>query len=200
MASKAFLFALISFISFSSSILAEFVKVSVKGVTTIAETDNDFICATLDWWPSDKCDYGQCPWGKAGLLNLVYFSSSSSHCSSCFLTDHGGCSVFLNRICRTLSCLKQSRVSSFLFLIFMFGSLIKFVGFAYFCLIFQSSILWESELEGHYKIKSFIKLGPQWKSALRWRNKTMVCSDSAKVVSTWKDGMNLATCSTKPRK
>ncbi|XP_022957360.1 heparanase-like protein 1 [Cucurbita moschata] len=69
MASKAFLFAL-CFISFSSSILAEFVKVSVKGVTTIAETDNDFICATLDWWPSDKCDYGQCPWGKAGLLNL----------------------------------------------------------------------------------------------------------------------------------
>ncbi|XAR65251.1 Beta-glucuronidase [Bertholletia excelsa] len=30
----------------------------------------NFICATLDWWPTNKCDYNQCPWGKAGLLNL----------------------------------------------------------------------------------------------------------------------------------
>ncbi|XP_071937503.1 uncharacterized protein [Coffea arabica] len=49
---------------------AEQVKVKVKGVTSIAKTDGNFICATLDWWPEDKCDYNQCPWGKAGILNL----------------------------------------------------------------------------------------------------------------------------------
>ncbi|KAJ1389828.1 Glycoside hydrolase, family 79 [Sesbania bispinosa] len=49
---------------------AEDVKVTVKGVTTIAKTDENFICATLDWWPSNKCDYDQCPWAQAGILNL----------------------------------------------------------------------------------------------------------------------------------
>ncbi|QHO36367.1 hypothetical protein HN51_029688 [Arachis hypogaea] len=53
--------------SFSSS---EDVKLKVKGITNIATTDENFICATLDWWPSNKCDYNQCPWGKAGILNL----------------------------------------------------------------------------------------------------------------------------------
>ncbi|KAA8532949.1 hypothetical protein F0562_032934 [Nyssa sinensis] len=54
----------------SSISLADEVQVTVKGVTSIAKTDDNFICATLDWWPSNKCDYNQCPWGKAGLLNL----------------------------------------------------------------------------------------------------------------------------------
>ncbi|TYJ16957.1 hypothetical protein E1A91_A09G017300v1, partial [Gossypium mustelinum] len=38
--------------------------------TSIGETDDNFVCATLDWWPIEKCNYNQCPWGKAGLLNL----------------------------------------------------------------------------------------------------------------------------------
>lgn len=50
--------------------MAEDVKVSVKSVTSIAKTDDNFICATLDYWPINKCDYNQCPWGKAGLFNL----------------------------------------------------------------------------------------------------------------------------------
>ncbi|KAL2621503.1 hypothetical protein R1flu_001708 [Riccia fluitans] len=29
-----------------------------------------FMCATLDWWPPSKCDYGPCPWGQAGILDL----------------------------------------------------------------------------------------------------------------------------------
>ncbi|KAL1320518.1 hypothetical protein AAHE18_14G061500 [Arachis hypogaea] len=60
--------------SFSSS---EDVKLKVKGVTNIATTDENFICATLDWWPSNKCDYNQCPWGKAGILNLKILND---HC------------------------------------------------------------------------------------------------------------------------
>ncbi|KAL3840735.1 hypothetical protein ACJIZ3_025326 [Penstemon smallii] len=44
--------------------------VYIDGRSPIAKTDNDFICATLDWWPPDKCDFGNCSWGKASLLNL----------------------------------------------------------------------------------------------------------------------------------
>ncbi|KAG4128326.1 hypothetical protein ERO13_D09G014500v2, partial [Gossypium hirsutum] len=40
------------------------------GATPIAETDDNFVCATLDLWPTEKCNYNQCPWGKAGILNL----------------------------------------------------------------------------------------------------------------------------------
>ncbi|GAB4829071.1 hypothetical protein Ancab_018733 [Ancistrocladus abbreviatus] len=53
-----------------ASVAAEDVEVTIRGTTSIATTDDNFVCATLDWWPSDKCDYGQCPWGKAGILNL----------------------------------------------------------------------------------------------------------------------------------
>ncbi|XP_064958196.1 heparanase-like protein 1 [Musa acuminata AAA Group] len=44
--------------------------VSIKAVTTIAKTDDNFVCATMDWWPPDKCNYGMCPWGNASILNL----------------------------------------------------------------------------------------------------------------------------------
>ncbi|KZV54845.1 hypothetical protein F511_39803 [Dorcoceras hygrometricum] len=49
---------------------AETVELTVNGVNSIAKTDDDFICATLDWWPDTKCDFNQCPWGKAGVLLL----------------------------------------------------------------------------------------------------------------------------------
>ncbi|MQL83093.1 hypothetical protein Taro_015585 [Colocasia esculenta] len=44
--------------------------VIVRGNVIAAETDENFICATLDWWPPDKCNYNQCPWGNASVLNL----------------------------------------------------------------------------------------------------------------------------------
>jgi heparanase 1 len=45
--------------------------VTVDARRAVAATGEDFVCATLDWWPPDKCDYGTCAWGRAGLLNLV---------------------------------------------------------------------------------------------------------------------------------
>ncbi|CAD6340054.1 unnamed protein product [Miscanthus lutarioriparius] len=43
---------------------------TVHARRAVAATGEDFVCATLDWWPPDKCDYGTCAWGRAGLLNL----------------------------------------------------------------------------------------------------------------------------------
>lgn len=45
--------------------------VFVNGTAPIGRVDDDFVCATIDWWPPQKCDYGTCSWGKASLLNLV---------------------------------------------------------------------------------------------------------------------------------
>ncbi|KAF5179913.1 Heparanase-like protein, partial [Thalictrum thalictroides] len=42
----------------------------VKSAAKIAETDDQFICATLDWWPSDKCNYNDCPWGNSTVPYL----------------------------------------------------------------------------------------------------------------------------------
>ncbi|KAK7330314.1 hypothetical protein VNO77_24504 [Canavalia gladiata] len=45
-------------------------SILVGGAQAIAETDDNFICATIDWWPHDKCDYNYCPWGNSSVLNL----------------------------------------------------------------------------------------------------------------------------------
>ncbi|KAL8161463.1 hypothetical protein V2J09_012952 [Rumex salicifolius] len=65
-----FLFSCFSIFCSANNNNAVNVKVTVRGAVVIASTDDNFICATLDWWPEDKCDFGQCPWGKAGILNL----------------------------------------------------------------------------------------------------------------------------------
>lgn len=46
-------------------------SIEVNGVQGIAENDDTFICATIDWWPQEKCDYNYCPWGSSSVLNLV---------------------------------------------------------------------------------------------------------------------------------
>lgn len=48
-------------------------SVIIDGTSVIGNIDDDFVCATLDWWPPEKCDYGRCSWGLASLLNLVFF-------------------------------------------------------------------------------------------------------------------------------
>nr|GMC58587.1 heparanase-like protein 3 [Ipomoea batatas] len=64
-------FVLILSLSFSFG-YSEVVEgtVFINGKSAIGKTDSDFICATLDWWPFDKCDYGTCSWDHASLLNL----------------------------------------------------------------------------------------------------------------------------------
>ncbi|KAK1429643.1 hypothetical protein QVD17_11857 [Tagetes erecta] len=44
--------------------------VYVNGTSLIGFVDEDYICATLDWWPPQKCDYGTCSWGASSILNL----------------------------------------------------------------------------------------------------------------------------------
>ncbi|KAF3453060.1 hypothetical protein FNV43_RR03493 [Rhamnella rubrinervis] len=44
--------------------------VFIDGKAAIGKIDEDSVCATLDWWPPEKCDYGTCSWGRASLLNL----------------------------------------------------------------------------------------------------------------------------------
>ncbi|XP_020586932.1 heparanase-like protein 2 [Phalaenopsis equestris] len=46
------------------------VTVIIQGSVTVAETDDSFICATIDWWPPEKCIGKDCPWGRASVLNL----------------------------------------------------------------------------------------------------------------------------------
>lgn len=42
----------------------------IDGGRYIARTDENFVCATIDWWPHNKCDYNQCPWGYSSIMNL----------------------------------------------------------------------------------------------------------------------------------
>lgn len=53
-------------------------SVVINGRSVIGNIDDDFVCATLDWWPPEKCDYGRCSWGLASLLNLVLLLFSLS--------------------------------------------------------------------------------------------------------------------------
>ncbi|CAI9754087.1 unnamed protein product [Fraxinus pennsylvanica] len=58
---------------FSPSILAQNaddVRLVIHTNTTTAETDDNYVCATLDWWPHDKCNYNQCPWEYSSVINL----------------------------------------------------------------------------------------------------------------------------------
>ncbi|KAL3532271.1 hypothetical protein ACH5RR_005792 [Cinchona calisaya] len=70
-----FLFSLSSIFTYSKIVDASTGGTSqgfvfIDGIDSIGEIDEDFICATLDWWPPEKCDYGTCSWDHASLLNL----------------------------------------------------------------------------------------------------------------------------------
>ncbi|KAF6173518.1 hypothetical protein GIB67_042648 [Kingdonia uniflora] len=68
-----FWLTLLLFLVLHPCVLAEetvYASIVVKGDTKIAETDDNFICATIDWWPPDKCNYNHCPWGRSTALYL----------------------------------------------------------------------------------------------------------------------------------
>ncbi|GMI94489.1 glucuronidase 1 [Hibiscus trionum] len=65
-----FTFCPIILLLWASLSFAQNVNVVIHGAASIAKTDDNIVCVTLDWWPAEKCDYNQCPWGKAGILNL----------------------------------------------------------------------------------------------------------------------------------
>lgn len=46
-------------------------SIVIDGANRVAETDENFVCATLDWWPHDKCNYDNCPWGYSSVINMV---------------------------------------------------------------------------------------------------------------------------------
>ncbi|GMI94760.1 glucuronidase 3 [Hibiscus trionum] len=63
-------FVFLSFVSSQAANAKVEGTVFIDGKAPIGTIDEDFVCATLDWWPPEKCDYGTCSWGLAGLLNL----------------------------------------------------------------------------------------------------------------------------------
>lgn len=57
-------------LTFTKTYSQEDATVIVRGSMQEAETDDRYICATIDWWPSNKCNYNHCPWGQTSVLNL----------------------------------------------------------------------------------------------------------------------------------
>ncbi len=83
------------------------VLVEVDASAPIATTDQVFLCATLDWWPPDKCDYGTCSWGTDTILNIVNQSSPKSLLSvssSSSSSSSGSLQIFswATNLCRSL--------------------------------------------------------------------------------------------------
>ncbi|KAF7806236.1 heparanase-like protein 1 [Senna tora] len=64
------LFIILAFLRVTSSQEVIHASILVDGNRAKAETDENFICATIDWWPHDKCDYDHCPWGYSSVVNL----------------------------------------------------------------------------------------------------------------------------------
>lgn len=62
------------FLASLSAILAQNIEdaqLVVNVTAVVSDTDDNYICATIDWWPHDKCNYDHCPWGYSSVLNLV---------------------------------------------------------------------------------------------------------------------------------
>ena len=59
-------------------------SIHVAAAQAVSRTDGVWACANLGWWPPDKCDYGMCPWGQSGVLNIDFNQSMLQHAVSAF--------------------------------------------------------------------------------------------------------------------
>ena len=78
--------------------------------SAIGRTDSDFICATLDWWPPEKCDYGTCSWGHASLLNLVIpicYTHTHIHTHVCMYVY---ATWYAHLLCKLYLCLWKCKI------------------------------------------------------------------------------------------
>lgn len=71
MGSEFLALILLAFLPASSAQNVEDIVLFVNTSETVAQTDANYICATIDWWPKEKCNYNQCPWGSSSVNNLV---------------------------------------------------------------------------------------------------------------------------------
>ena len=46
------------------------VDLKIDTKAPVSRIDDLWACVTLDWWPENKCDYGNCPWGQNSVLNI----------------------------------------------------------------------------------------------------------------------------------
>ena len=47
-------------------------NIHVASAQAVSKTDDVWACANLGWYPPDKCNYGMCPWGQSGVLNINF--------------------------------------------------------------------------------------------------------------------------------
>jgi len=43
----------------------------LNGAQAKAEIGDNFICATMDWWPPESCNFGFCSWAHSSIVTLV---------------------------------------------------------------------------------------------------------------------------------
>lgn len=44
--------------------------VHIEGDVAVNNATAGFVCACVDWWPNDKCDYGNCSWAHSSVLTV----------------------------------------------------------------------------------------------------------------------------------
>ena len=59
-------------------------NIRVDAAQAASRTDDIWACANLGFYPADKCNYGICPWGQSGVLNIDFNQTMLQHAVSAF--------------------------------------------------------------------------------------------------------------------